>query len=354
MKHTQTQQGEWVRLVESAVRIKQLAPWQWMNEDDVFGITHPETGEIGFISVMGALGQHVAVAVYLGSPAFAKFIALQHAPPDVLDEYPELLLEIPQLQASFEDRDNLEDWDRQLLRSLNLKFRGRKAWPRFQSFRPGFMPWRLEPDEIRFLALALEQLEQVAPRAHADRSFLQGEDTSPFFLRACHTKEEKIGEWEDRYVRIPPPEFPPVPLAWDPRDVKKLKRTVSQGDIIELDFFQYPGTIGKKGERPQAGYILLALHAQSNLIFGVETLQATESIERMWGQIPGLLLHRLAGPGMRPKEIHVQSQLLVNVLQTAFKELGTRIVLKPSLKKLRAAKREMFAFFQKGPPPFRG
>jgi hypothetical protein len=54
-------------------------------------------------------------------------------------------------------------------------------------------------------------------------------------------------------------------------------------DIIELDFFQYPGTIGKQGERPQAGYILLALHAQSNLIFGVETPFVTESIERMWG-----------------------------------------------------------------------
>jgi hypothetical protein len=57
---------------------------------------------------------------------------------------------------------------------------------------------------------------------------------------------------------------------------------------------------------------------------------------------------------MLPKEIHVQSQLLVNVLQTAFKDLGTRIVLKPSLKKLRAAKREMFAFFEKRPLPIRG
>lgn len=345
---------EWSRLIESAVRIKQLAPWQWMNEEDVFGITHPETGEIGFISVMGALGQHVAVAVYLGPPAFAKFIALQHAPPDLLDEYPELLLEIPQLQASFEDRDDLEDWDRQLLRSMDLKFRGPKVWPRFQSFRPGFMPWRPEPDEVRFLALALEQLEQVAPRARADRSFLKGEDAGTFFLRARRTKEKKTGEWEDRHVRIPPLDSPPVPLAWDPGDIEELKLMPPQEDVIELDFFQYPGTIGKKGERPQAGYILLALHTQSNLIFGVETLHVTESIECMWGQIPGFLLHRLVGAGMRPKEIHVQSPLLVNVLQPAFKELGTGIVLVPSLKKLRAAKREMFTFFEKRSSQIRG
>jgi hypothetical protein len=136
--------------------------------------------------------------------------------------------------------------------------------------------------------------------------------------------------------------------------VKKLKRMASRRDIVELDFFQYPGPIGEKGERPKAGYILLALHAQSNLIFGVETLCVTESIEHMWGQLPGLLLNKLAGQGLRPKEIHVQSQLLVDVLQPVFKDLGTKIVLKPSLKKRWAAKREMFTFFEKGPPPLRG
>jgi hypothetical protein len=171
---------EWSRLVKSALRIKHLAPWQWMQEDDVFGIAHPETCDIGFISVMGALGQHTAVSVYLGVAAFVKFLSLQHAPPDILDQYPELLLEIPQLQVSFEDRDALEDWDRQLLHNLNLKFRGRKAWPQFQSLRPGFMPWRLEPEEIRFLTLALEQLEQVAPRVQKDRSFLLGEELGTF------------------------------------------------------------------------------------------------------------------------------------------------------------------------------
>ncbi len=354
MEQPQPQQGEWARLAECAVRIKRLAPWQWMNEEDVFGLAHPETGEIGFISVMGSLGRHVAVAVYLGAGAFAKFVALQHAAPDLLEEYPEFLIEIPHLQASFEDRDHLSDWDRQLLRDLNLKFRGRKAWPLFQSFRPGFMPWRLETDEIRFLALALEQLEQVAPRVREDPFLLQGKETGMYFLRAWRAEGGKPDKWEDRYERIPLPDFPPIPLTGDAGDLKKLKRVAAQGDTLEVDFFQFPGNIGKPGERPQAGYILLALHAQSSLIFGVETLLVTKSLEHTWGQIPGLLLHRLAGPGMRPKEIHVQSELLANVLQPAFKELGTRIVLKPSLKKLRAAKREMFAFFEKGTPPSRG
>jgi len=345
---------DWIRLIEAAGRIKQLAPWQWMNEDDIFGITHPQTGEIGFISVMGALGEHLAVALYLGASSLARFLALQQAPQGVLDEHPELLLEIPQLQASYEDRGELEDWDRQLLRGLNLKFRGRKAWPRFQSFRPGFMPWRLEPKEIGFLTLALEQLEQVAPRLKADRSLLQGEEPGTLLIRSCRDGKRNTGEWKDRYERVPPPEFPPVPLAWDTEDVKKLKRMPGREDVLEVDFFQFPGAIGPKGERPQAAYILLSVHAQSNLVFGAQTTCVTESIEHMWGQIPGLLLSRLVEPGLRPREIHVQSRMLQNVLQPAFKELGTQIALKPVLKKLRAAKRELMAHFERNPVPARG
>jgi hypothetical protein len=277
---------------------------------------------------------------------------LQEVPSELFQEYPEILLEIPQLQASFEDRGILDDWDRQLIRNLNLKFRGRNAWPRFQSFRPGFMPWRLEPDEIRFLALALEQLEQVAPRVRADRSLLPCDEAGGFFVRAPRTKDEGAEAWEDRYMLIPPPEIPPVPLCWDPKDVRRLKRTPGPGEIIELDFFQFPGCFGNKAERPASAYVLLALHAQSNFILCVEFIQIKDTLENMWGQIPGVLLSRLADAGMRPKEIRVQSNLLLNVLPPAFQELGTKVVFKPQLKKLRAAKREMLAVLETGRPPF--
>lgn len=354
MESNQASPGEWGRLLESAMRMKHMAPWEWMNEADVFGVQDPETGDIGFVSVMGALGQHLGVGVYLGAAALAKFLSLHHSPSHILEEYPEMLLEIPQLQVSFEDREELEDWDRQLLRNLNLKFRGRNAWPRFQSFRPGFMPWRLEPEEITFLSLALEQLEQVAPRVQEDRSFLRGTELGMLLIRACPARDGKTGEWEDRYQRISPSPFPPVPLTWDSRHIQKLKRCADRGDIMELDLFMFPGRIGQKGQRPQVGYTLLVLHAQSNMIFGAEILSVTESIEHILGRIPGWFLSRLADNGLRPKEIHIQSPRLLDVLQPAFKELGTKIVLKPALKKLRAAKREMFAFFEKCPPPLRG
>ena len=55
------------------------------------------------------------------------------------------------------------------------------------------------------------------------------------------------------------------------------------------------------------------------MIFGVKMLGVTESIEHMLGRIPGWILSRLADHGLRPKEIHVQSARVFDVLQPAFK-----------------------------------
>jgi len=45
-----------------------------MEETDLIGIENPETGEIGFISVMGSIGEYESVAVYLGAEGFYGFI----------------------------------------------------------------------------------------------------------------------------------------------------------------------------------------------------------------------------------------------------------------------------------------
>jgi hypothetical protein len=47
---------DWLRLYEAAIRIKELAPWTWMVETDVFGVQNPETDDLGFLSVMGMRG----------------------------------------------------------------------------------------------------------------------------------------------------------------------------------------------------------------------------------------------------------------------------------------------------------
>jgi hypothetical protein len=84
-------------LYQAAICVKEIAPWEWMSETDLFGVQNPETGEIGFVSVMGMLGEHYAVAVYLGPEGLYGFWRFQEMVPF---DSPEDLLGIPQLQVS--------------------------------------------------------------------------------------------------------------------------------------------------------------------------------------------------------------------------------------------------------------
>lgn len=137
MEETPPTLDEWRRLYEAAVRVKALAPWEWMEEMEVFGVQSPETNDLGFVSVMGMAGEHFAVGVYVGAKGLYGFLDLEDAG---LDASPYRLFEVPQLQASFEDRGTLQKEDRDVLKSLGLKFRGQNAWPMFRSIRPGFHP----------------------------------------------------------------------------------------------------------------------------------------------------------------------------------------------------------------------
>jgi hypothetical protein len=107
---------DWRGLYEAAARVKEMKPWEWMMEDQVFSVRDPETEEIGFVSVMGMLGEHYGVSLYLGSEGIHGFLDLQEMGPFA---DPEALIQIPQLQASFENREELDKRDREVI----------KEWP---------------------------------------------------------------------------------------------------------------------------------------------------------------------------------------------------------------------------------
>jgi hypothetical protein len=52
-KSTKTDINSWRRLYADADCIMKLAPWQWIEETNLFGVQFPGTDEIGYVSVMG-------------------------------------------------------------------------------------------------------------------------------------------------------------------------------------------------------------------------------------------------------------------------------------------------------------
>lgn len=326
--------AEWFALYQAAMQVKAMAPWEWMSEDDLFGVQHPTIDEIGFVSVMGSLGEHYAVAVYLGPKGLYGFWGLHENEPKLVAED---LFKIPQLQASFEDRNELTKQDRDLIKELGLKFRGRQAWPMFRSIRPGYFPWYLESAEAQLLTSALTQVLDVAPRFKENPDLLTPGDDDAYLVRI--QQEEADGMvWSDTImtVALPPPES--ISIAMDLEALEQLKQAAPGHGRMEIDLFMLPAQIGEQGTRPYYTYVLLIVDAASGMILGNDLLQPTPTLEAMYGLIPMTVVRQLAHIGIVPAEIHVRSPILAQLLPLLEQNLGFTVGHVPFLPQLEAVK----------------
>ncbi len=331
---------EWRELFKLAARVKENAPWDRMSELDVFGVQNPETGTTGFVSVMGMEGEHFAVALYQGTKALYDFWDFQDTS---LFDVPERVMEIPQLQLSFEDRNLLAKTDYRLIKKLNLNFRGRKSWPIFRSIRPGYLPWYLTGGEARFLAYALEQTLDVSKRYEKDEYLFDFDEDDSYLVRIPFKRGNRLF-WEDKVTAIPPPKPEPIPITVDSRDLDNLKNMTKGEMTLEIDFFVFPVKVGEKSQRPSLPYLLMVVESKTGMVVAHETFLANPSLEDMWGRVPGALVRQFSRTGIVPREIRVRSGLLYALLQPIAEELRFRLRQNDFLPSLEEAKEELLHF----------
>jgi hypothetical protein len=332
---------EWRELYEAAIRVKELAPWQWMKENDTFGVQNPETGVNGFVSVMGTLGEHYAAALYLGGQALYRLWDLEDSGP-LAD--PRQLLDIPQLQASFEDREQLDARDRATIKALGLTFRGRQSWPQFRSYRPGYFPWYLETDEARFLAVALGQLCEVAPRFKADPSLFTVPDDEHHFVRVPRKEGDSL-VWKDKVLHVPFEEKVYLDIPMDTAALNYLRTLLASKRQVEIDFFMLRARIQEnRNERPVMPYALLCVDAQSGMVLDVQLLEARPSLEAMWAMLPAQVVQQLATLHLRPAAVRVRSDMLHQMLTPVSNSLGFKLIKRSHLRMLDPAKASLLEY----------
>jgi hypothetical protein len=346
-------------LCSLAAEIKALSPWQWMEETDVFGVEDPDTGEIGFVSVMGNVGEYEAVAVYPGAEGIYGFIDFQTDP----SASPDRLIEIPQVQLSFSESEFLEKRDRELLKGSGLKFTGRK--PLFRSYRPGFLPWFITLNEARLLIHALSQTLEMTKRFAEQPVTLPDDgdgETEPFLVRvprqenASHREDTKSRTssprsgliWEDQIKRISRPTPPSIEITIDSVLLSDLKSIPLSAMQLEADLFIGPGRVGKPHERPLALYMLMVADRFSGFILGFEALSAEHSLATMYASVPEKIAQLLWQNKALPKQILVRSDLLLGLLKPLEKELKIQIRTANKLPSIDEAAASMAKWLQTG------
>lgn len=313
--------------------IQRLAPWEWMLETNLIGIQQPQTQALGFLSVMGLLGEHYAISLYLGPQGLYNFQQIQSA--NLLT--PEMMFETPQLMASLEDREMLDSPDHATIKALGLKYRGRQAWPLFRSYQPGYAPYYLQPDEADFLKYALQQVLEVTPRFRSAPNLPRPDPPSTYLVRVSQIKgDARI--WHDTFQHIDPPPLEQVASELDPVLLQQTRQLPRQPFHLEMDVFMMMSQITEKGTRPYFPYLFLLLEPHSDLVVGFELLQPVPSLAQMWTQIPHALLKQCHQVGALPAEIHLQSSRLWHLLQPVSQALGIQLRLTSVLPHLTAAR----------------
>lgn len=336
---------EWKRLYETAAELKKLAPWEWMDETKIFGVENPDTKEIGFVSTMGMMGEHLSVGVYIGAEGLYGFWDFQD---EGLEAEPFALFEIPQLQISFEDRERLEKQDRDLIKKLDLKFRGKQSYPLFRSIRPGFMPWFITSEEARFLIYAIEQTLEVAPRVRENPNILIDERDTENEVVLVRFAEKKNGKlvWRDEMREIPPPAEKEFIIKIPQALVDELKAFPQAKDfILEIDLFYSPTPVGEKGKRPYIPKMLMLADGRSGMIAGFQIIQPKEDDLENYTEIGRHLFESLQKLNVRPQEIRVASESLFDLLKGLNQQLNIKLRQTDDLRAIEAAKEGLFGFF---------
>jgi hypothetical protein len=334
--------GQWRKLYDELMKVKEIAPWEFMGEDEIFAVESPETRQTGFVSIMGAVGEHYAISVYLGERGLHGFRDFQHSPPNGYTY--QKLLEIPQLQASFEDRPMLRPEDRRLIKEVGLKFRGSHSWPMFRSFRPGFFPWFFDDNEARFMQHVLEQTVNVCSRVKKDPSVLQPRSEDDFLLRRSVRGKGAL-VWQDSILSVEPPSPYRLEYSVSMKDIEHLKYKIPDTTALEMDLFMLTKPVQEKGLRPFFPYALMAMDTKSGMIIGNQLLEPLPTLEAMWARVASQAVELLVKIDVLPEKIMVSSELLYQLLSCVLEPLGVTLEMTDYLPHIHQARMSMMDYF---------
>lgn len=335
--------ASWEKLYAAAIEFKKTGCWEWMDDRHIFGVQNPVSGEIGYCVVLGSMGEVFALAVYRGTEGLEGITRIHTGMIEL--ELEESIQVQNCLIASFEDRNDLQEQDREVIKKLGLKFRGRKEWPLFRSLQPGYVPWFINKEEGAFLIVALQQAREVVLRVKEKPNLLATPSEEHYFVRTAEKKGRKIS-WSDCYMKPHPiVQEEPLPYNVDELRLKRIKKAATRRDIVlEVDFFYAPYPVQeKKGQRPFFPYLCLWVDRNSGLVLK-HSLAGHKELEPVFRDN---FINLLEDIQAIPSALLVRQEQARKILEPLAGGLGIEISMLKRLKKMDEVRESMFDHFSR-------
>lgn len=326
-------------LYRLAFEYKKKKLWEKVWDSELFAVKLSD-GRIGYVSVMGAAGQHCALGLYIGSEGLDSFRAMIRA--DQILMFPfnfqEQVLQQNCLQCSFESKDELSEEEReevrQYARANKIRLAGKRAYPQFTKYQKNLCPWYIQTEEEQGL------LCQALEAAIAMAGFLEEKMPQDLGMADIEEKEMEVPMLErsgGTYVltkTLLPAEEPkeqPAPKAGNQIGVAKLKKIRKSG-IWECSIIRFPRLVRNEEEEvPFFPFFLLAVNSATGYLLPLPSVRNYEENpeELVDAFIEGLLKQKVC-----PKEIRARDERTYAFAEDLCRKLGITLSIDEDLEML--------------------
>lgn len=322
--------------------------WKDYWDNDIIGIQLPKRKDPVFISVLGKAEQNFGFLIYRDLEELSYYFEMSTRAE--YDSAMEMLQVQKCIAINFEDRQEIPKEEYEKIKASSITFRGKKAWPVFTDYKPGYYPVTLNESDVPFLIAVFEKLIETANAFRTSLDFYEKEQESYEILMRTYKTN---GSYKDGLYVVPEvileglsaskTEYATIKLTdFEMKRVnnQKMKHSVWE---LDIDFVGVP-VVPPNGGRPIFPSLLIVADAENGEVICSEfiNLRDVEKIQRFMIQL-------ILAQNGRPPKIVVQANRHVKIasyLENLLTALDIELIPIQKLPLLSVVKEDMLEYFK--------
>lgn len=332
----------WRSLYQAAIEFRDLSPWKIFNDTDLFTLKDPISNEVGYCSIMGAMGEFFALGIYRGEKGLVCFDRINSN--EFKGREQEVIEINDTLMAEFCYQDDLEKEDLKVMKQLGFKNKGSGLLPMFRSSLPGSFPWFINEDEAHYLTFALRCACDLVHRYANDPSFLRSENPDSYraYIPVEKQDKKKTWEWKTSWHTPSPPVEQVIQYPLNFATIQGIldKKNKRMG-TWEVGSTIFPAQIHDK-ERPYSPRVNILVDRNSFFILGMNTVEFGENSHH---KVCDMLLDTISKHGILPEEIVFSDSTTCSIAKAITNSLDIEASCSQDLPAIEDIKEELLNHF---------
>lgn len=309
---------EWKKLYDLATRIKELKPWEDFWDLDLICLREGEKEDSAFVSILGKGGECYGIVVYEGYWELNTFMMmLNQVPLNLSAEF--VMGNQSNLSCYWGNRDELTDKERETIKEIGYKYRGKNQWLYFRSYKEGYYPYRFSQDEVHRMCYYLELLEEAILKYRSEGIEVNFQGGEMFVYSIDPETENRHWGAEE----LPFVSFSYRSLRLDDQEMEEeLGKVPTNNYVLEMDIVYQAAKINDKSyERPGNVRMIAIAEARTGLIMKVQPLDPEDD---QIAELANSCIDFIAKFGA-PKEIRVGNVIVEAALEEICRITGTKL-----------------------------